>query len=387
MKYHILWLLSLLFITACNGKDSFTISGTIDQGNGDMLYLYRMDLSGDVVLDSTQLKGKGNFRFKQAPLTEPTFLKLALSPRRFITLLGDSTEHIKVESHADRFASNYSVRNSIGSQHVQLLQKSAAQLRQHTDSLIAFYQNLPTEEQEKELERISNELRELIADYKARTGKFIMDNHLSFASYYALFLTLSDDNQILNVMDRDDQLYFATLATSLNQRYPESARVRQLYDMVLAVKQDERRAQLLEFINQSEGSGAPELSVPNLQGQEISLASLKGKVVLLSFSASWDQASVRENRALKGIYQRHQNRGFEVYQVGLERSRVLWEAYLAQEELPWINVSELTHTSSFAARTYNVQRIPANYLLDREGNIIGKDLFGSRLEEKLREVL
>src|SRR5690554_3287923 len=172
---------------------------------------------------------------------------------------------------------------------LQLLQKSAAQLRQHTDSLIAYYQNLPTEEQEKELERISNELRELIADYKARTGKFIMDNHLSFASYYALFLTLSDDNQILNVMDRDDQVYFATLATSLNQRYPESARVRQLYDMVLAVKQDERRAQLLEFINQSEGSGAPELSVPNLQGQEISLASLKGKVVLLSFSASWDQ--------------------------------------------------------------------------------------------------
>lgn len=387
MKHHILWLLSLLFITACSDKDTFTVSGNIDQAKGEMLYLYRMDLSGDVAIDSIQLKEKGNFHFKQPRLNEPTFFKLALSPSRFITLLGDSTEHIKVESQADRFASNYSVRNSIGSQHVQLLQKSAAQLRQHTDSLIAYYQNLPTEEQEKELERISNELRELIADYKARTGKFIMDNHLSFASYYALFLTLSDDNQILNVMDRDDQVYFATLATSLNQRYPESARVRQLYDMVLAVKQDERRAQLLEFINQSEGSGAPELSVPNLQGQEISLASLKGKVVLLSFSASWDQASVRENRALKGIYQRHQNRDFEVYQVGLERSRVLWEAYLTQEELPWINVSELTHTSSFAARTYNVQRIPANYLLDREGNIIGKNLFGSRLEEKLREVL
>src|SRR5690554_7326330 len=54
---------------------------------------------------------------------------------------------------------------------LQLLQKSAAQLRQHTDSLIAYYQNLPTEEQEKELERISNELRELIADYKARTDR------------------------------------------------------------------------------------------------------------------------------------------------------------------------------------------------------------------------
>src|SRR5690554_8202921 len=95
-----------------------------------MLYLYRMDLSGDVAIDSIQLKEKGNFHFKQPRLNEPTFFKLALSPRRFITLLGDSTEHIKVESQADRFASNYSVRNSIGSQHVQLLQKSAAQLRQ-----------------------------------------------------------------------------------------------------------------------------------------------------------------------------------------------------------------------------------------------------------------
>src|SRR5690554_2534901 len=101
MKHHILWLLSLLFITACSDKDTFTVSGNIDQAKGEMLYLYRMDLSGDVAIDSIQLKEKGNFHFKQPRLNEPTFFKLALSPRRFITLLGDSTEHIKVESQAE----------------------------------------------------------------------------------------------------------------------------------------------------------------------------------------------------------------------------------------------------------------------------------------------
>lgn len=192
---------------------------------------------------------------------------------------------------------------------------------------------------------------------------------------------------VMNVLDKQDQVYFSTIATSLNLLYPESQRVRQLYDIVLSAKTEQRRAQILDFINNSEGSPSPEISAPDLSGANIALSSLRGKVVLLSFSASWDQASVNENKKLLPTYSRYSSKGFEVYQVCLERSRVLWENSLIQQGIPWISVSELQYTNSYAARIYNVQKIPANYLLDREGNIVGKDLFGSLLEEKLKEIL
>jgi hypothetical protein len=71
----------------------------------------------------------------------------------------------------------------------------------------------------------------------------------------------------------------------------------------------------------------------------------------------------------------------------MEQSKVLWENSLVKEDIQWISVSELKNTNSDAARKYNVSRIPANYLLDKEGNIVGKDLYGSLLEERLRELL
>jgi hypothetical protein len=76
-----------------------------------------------------------------------------------------------------------------------------------------------------------------------------------------------------------------------------------------------------------------------------------------------------------------------VYQVGLERSKVLWESTIIKTGLPWINVTELQYTSSEAAHLYNIQQIPANYLINTNGEIIGKNLFGSRLENKLKDIL
>lgn len=387
MKQLFFFLILFVIVTSCSKKDVFTVEGTIEDGGGKKIALYRMDLDKDVAIDSMVIKKNGSFRFKTDRLTEPTFFKLQLTPTNFITLLGDTTEHIQIIAQAASLAKNYEVSNSLGSKQVQILKRQITGLRAKIDSLTTYFQRLPQQERASQLERLSNEIVESINQYKRSIGDFVMENPRSFASYYALFLTLSDETMVLNVLDKQDQVYFATIATSLNLLYPESARVKQLYDYVLNVKTEQRKARMFEILANAEGSGLPEIKEKDVNGNEIALTSLKGKVVLLSFWASWDNTSRRENQNLKRIYQKYKGKGFEIYQVGLERSRVLWENALIQDEIPWISVTDLKYTDSFPARIYNVQQIPANYLISREGEIIGKDLFGNRLDEKLKEIL
>lgn len=387
MKQLFFFLILFVIATSCSKKDVFTVEGTIEDGGGKKIALYRMDLDKDVAIDSLVIKKNGSFRFKTNRLTEPTFFKLQLTPTNFITLLADTTEHIQIIAQAASLSKNYEVSNSVGSKQVQILKRQITGLRTKIDSLTTYFQRLPEQERTAQIESLSNEIVESINQYKRSIGDFVMENPRSFASYYALFLTLSDETMVLNVMDKQDQVYFATIATSLNLLYPESARVKQLYDYVLNAKTEQRKARMFEILANAEGSGLPEIKEKDVNGNEIALTSLKGKVVLLSFWASWDNTSRRENQNLKRIYQKYKAKGFEIYQVGLERSRVLWENALIQDEIPWISVTDLKYTDSFPARIYNVQQIPANYLISREGEIIGKDLFGNRLDEKLKEIL
>jgi len=131
----------------------------------------------------------------------------------------------------------------------------------------------------------------------------------------------------------------------------------------------------------------PEIKEKDVKGNEIALSSLRGKIVLLSFHASWNDASRLENAYLKSIYPKYKPKGFEIYQVALEQSKVLWENELLQQEIPWISISDLRYTDSYPAKVYNITKLPANFLISREGEIIGKNLFGSMLEDKLKYFL
>ena len=386
MRYIVIALMGMLLFNSCNKNERFVVKGSIENAVADKIFFTRMDVSGDVLIDSAIIGKNGSFEFKHEKLSTPTFFKLSLSSTSFITLIGDSTEQIVVEADKQRFTTEYKIKNSKESALVKTQSLRVMKLRSTVDSLIALYNRLPDEEKNRQLESINNQLIKEIDLYKQHTGQFILENARSFASYYTLFLTLSDGTQIMDVMNKKDQVYFAALATSLNLIYPESPRVRQLYNIVLNAKAEERRIKIMDIINNTEGSDMPDLKIEDKDGNIISLAELRGKVVLLSFWASWDEASVRENQRLKSIYNKFNSKGFEVYQVGLERSKVLWENAIVSTQLPWISVTELRHTNSTAARIYNIQKLPANYLIDRNGEIIGKDLFGSRLENKLKEI-
>lgn len=376
----------ILLAASCTEKKHFIIEGNIANGGKEKIFLYRMDLQGDVLIDSLKMKN-GSFKFKLNKLEEPSFFKLQLTPNSFITLLGDTTEQINVTSAKDSFSRKYKVENSQGSAMVQILTGKIKELRFKVDSLSALYNSLSNNEKNVRLENIGNELETIIDEYKKYICDFVLSNPRSFASYYALFLTLSDNTMVMNVWDKKDQAYFGASATSLNLLYPESERVKHLYNLVLSIKKEQRLNAQIEKLMSEATEEIPDIKVKDVNDNEIALSSLRGKIVLLSFWATWDDASRRENANLKGIYQKYKSKGFEIYQVGLERSKVLWESVLLQEEIPWISVSDLLYTDSYPAKVYNINKIPANYLISRDGKIIGKDLFGSLLDDKLHEFI
>jgi peroxiredoxin len=385
MKKLLYFLVIVAIGSSCSLKNKYQVSGAIKNAENKWLVFERNDLKGAVKLDSVKLDGSGKFKFKGERLTEPAFFHLRLSDKNYLTLLVDSTEQIQIEANGKRLEDTYSVENSLGSGYLKILNRKLRITRFACDSLLTLYKSV-TAGNVVSKKLIEDEYLRVIDTHKKFISSFVMENPRSFASYYALFLEMNDQ-PIMNVYDKKDQIYFGAVATSLNLRYPKSERVKHLYNYVLEAKKNLRLQEATQLLLQNAKRGIPNIEAPTPQGRVVSLESLRGKVVLLSFWASIDEDSRLVNRQLKKLYNKYKSSGFEIYQVSLDKSKILWENAIEQDGIDWINVSDLQAANSYPARLYNVTTIPCNYLISRDGDIIGKDLFGSLLEEKLAAAL
>jgi thiol-disulfide isomerase/thioredoxin len=142
------------------------------------------------------------------------------------------------------------------------------------------------------------------------------------------------------------------------------------------------------------GDRAPELVFESPTGEKISLSSLRGKMVLIDFWASWCPPCRQENPNLVKTYSRYKDKtfingsGFTVYGVSLDRRMEDWTAAIEMDGLVWeSHVSDLQGWKSVPAAQYGVMAIPANFLIDGNGIIVAKGLRGEFLDNKLKELL
>jgi peroxiredoxin len=136
------------------------------------------------------------------------------------------------------------------------------------------------------------------------------------------------------------------------------------------------------------GDEAPLFTLPDTSGHKVSLADYRGKYVLIDFWATWCSPCMAEMPNVVKAYNQYKDKGFEIIGVSLDRpdSKELWKQVIRRDHLDWKQVSDLNWWNSKAALVYNVNSVPANFLIDPKGKIIAKNLRGEVLQNRLTEL-
>ena len=141
------------------------------------------------------------------------------------------------------------------------------------------------------------------------------------------------------------------------------------------------------------GNKSPEIKLPTTKGDTVALSSLKGKLVLIDFWGTWCSPCVEEQSELAKLYRKYKpaafthGKGFEIYGVSLDVKKSNWENFIATNKINWIQVSDLKFWTSPVAKTYNIQGLPFNILIDGNGIILAKNLHGIDLEKEIARFL
>lgn len=169
-----------------------------------------------------------------------------------------------------------------------------------------------------------------------------------------------------------DSAIFRNVVEKLNQQFPENEFVKDYMS--------EMNGPLPVLI---EGATPPDIRLPDPDGKPITLSSLKGKVVLVDFWASWCKPCITEIPNLKELYKKYHKKGFEIYSISLDRDRSSWVDAIDKYDLSWLHVSDLKLWECKAAIDWQVDAVPFTVLIDREGRVIQTGLRGEELSKML----
>ncbi|WP_167619458.1 TlpA disulfide reductase family protein [Maribellus sediminis] len=381
ISYFVL-LIAVILVSCSKNENQFTISGVITHAEGDTIYLEELHTSSLKSLGKVKINKKGEFKF-EGQTSIPTYYLLKLDERNFITLLVDSAENVVVSADAANFHREYSVSGSTGSEQVHMLDSKLKQTQNKLDSLQSLndlYEGNPDYDAVRP--KWAAEYDRIVEEQIEFSTNFVRENPFSMASVLALYQKFNPQDR--NYIVRDLQL-MKTAASALNSIYPQSEQVQALYNNTLQFVRQEQADRMKKFI-QEQGENSPDIVLPDPDGNEISLSSLRGKVVLVHFWSAVDRGSRIQNPVLVELYKKYKNKGFEIYQVSIDQNRAEWVDAIDQDKLSWINVGDM-QGSVLASRIYNIQSVPSNYLLDKDGSIAAKNLQGPGLEKAVANLL
>lgn len=129
------------------------------------------------------------------------------------------------------------------------------------------------------------------------------------------------------------------------------------------------------------------LRLPTVKGDSVTLASLKGKVILLDFWASWCGPCRMANRQLVKLYSKYKTKGFEIFSVSLDESKKDWQKAIAKDKITWLQVNDPRGWDAKTAANWNIFQLPTTYLINKKGDVVSIDLEGKELEQSVKDLL
>jgi peroxiredoxin len=358
-----LFLLSVIG-ASCSTKPHYVIRGKIAGSDSITFYLQKREAGKTVSFDSA-VSRRGSFTMKGGPIDYPQLIQLVAGNTRKrtsfylensdITVQGSLDSLFKADITGSKTQDEYKTfvnsNKSLSDKYSALVIKyQAASQSGNTASMSAF---------EKQLDSLQTQMTDLQKTFvKTNPKSYVTPSILVGLSYE---MEADEIESMVNGLD-----------TSIAALPP----VKSLKDRVAIMKKV------------SVGQKAPDFTLNDVNGNPVALyAKIGSKLLLIDFWAGWCNPCRMENPNVVKVYNEFHKKGFDVFGVSLDQKKELWVKAIADDKLTWTEVSDLQYWNSAAAKLYAVNSIPANFLLDETGQIIGKNLRGEALYTKVNEVL
>lgn len=363
MRNFLAILVFALVVSSCqSANDEYSIKGTIAGVTTGKVYLQKLVDGQPQSIDTTDVVD-GKFAFK-GKMEMPDLRFLRLNEQDYFAQFFLDNSKMVVVANKDSLRGT-KITGSPTQDVFQIYISEMERLNKEVMALQGKYQNAMSTGNTGEAEKAKIDYQAMIDNNKVYTKNFIKEHPNSVVSPFIVLSQMAE------------QLTDAELEAITSSFAPEiagSEYVVKLNEMVT----EKRKTGI--------GAIAPDFTMNNTEDQPVQLSSLRGKIVLVDFWASWCGPCRQENPNVVNLYNQYHDKGFEIIGVSLDRTKEDWIKGIKDDNLSWIHVSDLQYWQNSAARLYGVNSIPQSYLLDKDGVIIGKGLRGESLANKLKEL-
>ena len=359
-------LLAGIVLSGCSDKkEGVPVEGVVENVMEDgYVTLARYNNQTADVIDTIEVNQEGEFEFNITQ-DQPSFYRLNFYDRQIINLIINGTEE-KVTLNLDGTDPQDipEITGSIDTDYLNNLVELVSYQNKELQKLNQEAIQARMAGEEDELRTITKEYYDRYAYYQEEKKDMIWKITPSLAAYYAL-----------SALDMEQYFsFYDSVAQRIAEVRPNHPTTKELLERIGSMK------------TLAVGSEAPEISLPNPDGKVVTLSSLRGNYVLVDFWAAWCKPCRVENPNVVRLYNQYKDQNFEILGVSLDRTKEAWVKAIDQDGLTWKHVSDLKYFNSEAANTYQINAIPATYLIGPDGKIIAKNLRGASLEAKLKEI-